>query len=76
MWRRATKSGAIASFCTGVILYAILYLDIFVGWKNPFGAAGTCIITASVVMVVVSLLTRPLPEEHVDQVFGPRAVPA
>jgi Na+/proline symporter len=76
MWRRATKAGAIASFCTGVILYAILYLDFFVGWKNPFGAAGTCIITASVVMVVVSLLTRPLPKEHVELVFNPRGVPA
>ncbi len=68
MWRRATKAGAIASFCTGVGLY--FYLYVIHGWKNPFGVAGTCIITASVVMVVVSLFTKPLSRELLDQTFG------
>ncbi len=69
LWRRATKAGAIASFLTGVLLYAYLY--VVYGWKNPFGVAGTCVIAASVVMVVVSLLTKPLPQEHLDRVFKP-----
>ena len=69
LWRRATKAGAIASFLTGVLLYAYLY--VIFGWKNPFGVAGTCVVAASVVMVVVSLLTKPLPEDHLDEVFKP-----
>lgn len=67
LWRRATKAGAIASFLTGVLLYAYLY--VIYGWKNPFGVAGTCVVAAAVVMVVVSLLTKPLPQEHLDRVF-------
>jgi len=67
LWKRATKAGAIASFLTGVILYAVLY--VIVGWKNPFGVAGTCVIAGSVVMVVVSLFTKPLPKELIDQMF-------
>ena len=67
LWKRATKAGAIASFLTGVILYAVLY--VIVGWKNPFGVAGTCVIAGSVVMVVVSLLTKPLPRELIDRMF-------
>jgi Na+/proline symporter len=69
LWKRATKTGAIVSFLTGVLLYAYLYL--IYGWKNPFGVAGTCVIAASVVMVVVSLMTKPLPKEHLDRVFTP-----
>jgi SSS family transporter len=67
LWRRGTKAGAIASFLTGVILYAVLY--VVVGWKNPFGVAGTCVIAGSVVMVLVSLFTKPLPDEHLDRMF-------
>jgi len=69
LWKRATKPGAIVSFLTGVLLYAYLYL--VYGWKNPFGVAGTCVVVTSVVMVVISLLTRPLPQEHLHRVFGP-----
>lgn len=68
LWERATKTGAIVSFVTGVLLYAYLY--VVYGWKNPFGVAGTCVIVTSIVMVAVSLLTRPLPREHLDRVFG------
>jgi len=69
LWKRATKTGAILSFLTGVLLYAYLY--VIHGWKNPFGVAGTCVVVASVVMVVGSFLTRPLPQEHLDRVFNP-----
>ena len=67
LWRRGTKAGAIASFLTGVLLYAYLY--VIHGWKNPFGVAGTCVVAGAVVMVVVSLLTKPLPKEHLDRMF-------
>jgi SSS family transporter len=70
LWKRATKAGAIASFLTGVLLYAYLY--VVHGWKNPFGVAGTCVVVASVVMIVVSLITKPLAQQHVDEVFEPR----
>jgi SSS family transporter len=69
MWRRATKPAAIASFLTGTLLYAALWL--VVGWENPFGAAGVCVLVASSVMVVVSLLTKPLSPELLDAVFTP-----
>ncbi|HUU73049.1 MAG TPA: hypothetical protein VMW70_10520 [Burkholderiales bacterium] len=69
LWKRATKAGAILSFMTGVLLYAYLYVGY--GWKNPFGVAGTCVVVASVVMVVASLLTKPLPQEHLDRMFKP-----
>lgn len=71
MWRRATKSGAIASFLSGTMLYAFFYLIHGWGEANPFGAAGVCVIVASVVMIVVSLLTKPMAEEKLDEIFNP-----
>ena len=67
LWRRATRPGAIASFLVGVLLYTSLWL-IF-DWQNPFGAAGTCVVVGSIVMVVVSLMTRPMPAEQLDRIF-------
>jgi hypothetical protein len=52
-----------------VLLYAYLY--VVHGWKNPFGVAGTCVVAASVVMVIVSLITKPLPDAHLDRIFKP-----
>lgn len=69
MWRRSSKAGAIASFCVGVLSYAAMWL--IVGWQNPFGAAGVCVILGSIVMIVVSLLTEPMPEEKLDEIFSP-----
>jgi Na+/proline symporter len=69
LWRRATRPAAIASFLTGVVLYATLWLVI--GWENPFGAAGVCVTVASLVMVAVSLLTKPLDPDYLDRIFNP-----
>jgi Na+/proline symporter len=69
LWRRATRPAAIASFLTGVLLYAAFWLVI--GWRNPFGAAGVCVTVASLVMVVVSLLTKPMDPELLDRIFNP-----
>jgi Na+/proline symporter len=71
LWRRATRPAAIASFLTGVSLYAAFWLVI--GWQNPFGAAGVCVSVAAAVMVVVSLLTRPMDPDLLDRVFNPES---
>jgi SSS family transporter len=69
MWRRSTKPAAIASFVVGVLAYAYIYIGI--GWQNPFGVAGVCVVLACTVMVVVSLFTKPLPDAYLDQIFSP-----
>ncbi len=38
--------------------------------ENPFGSAGYSVIIASIVMVVVTPLTKPMPPEFVAEVFG------
>lgn len=68
LWRRATKAGAIASFLTGVGLYATLLVG--VGWNNPFGAAGVCVMAASAVMVLVRLFTKPMDAQYLERIFG------
>ena len=75
LWRRANKPGAIASFVVGVVSYALIYtgpLDQFGVDGNPFAAAGYSVLIASAVMVIVTLLTRPMPEEFVNSIFGER----
>ncbi len=67
LWKRATREGAIASFVIGVALYTTLL--VIVEWKNPFGAAGVCVTVASLVMIVVSLLTKPMDPAHLERVF-------
>ncbi|WP_034263495.1 sodium:solute symporter family protein [Bacillus sp. J33] len=73
LWKRANKQGAIASFCVGVISYALLYM----GWipaieaiTNPFAAAGYSILAAAPVMVLVTLLTKPMPKEFIENIYG------
>lgn len=68
LWRRATKTAAISSFLAGVGCYAVIYLGFMS--SNPFGAAGYSVIIGSVVMVVVTPLTKPMPPEFVANVFG------
>ena len=51
--------------------YALIYLGFMS--SNPFGAAGYSVIIASIVMVVVTPLTKPLPPEFVAEVFGDRS---
>ena len=68
LWKRATRAGAIASFLTGIARYATLLIGI--GWNNPFGAAGVCVLAASAVMVIVSLMTRPMDEKLLQRIFG------
>ncbi len=71
LWRRATKAAAISSFLVGVGCYAVIYLGFMT--DNPFGSAGYSVIIASIVMVIVTPLTKPLPPEFVAEVFGDRS---
>lgn len=79
LWRRANKQGAIASFVGGVLCYAVVYLPFLPptvfspgdgGEGNPFAAAGVSVLVGAAIMVTVTLLTRPMPREFVESVFG------
>ncbi len=75
LWRRANRTGAITSFVVGVVGYALIYLEstnLLGVAGNPFAAAGYSVIIASTVMVIVTILTKPMPEEFVNSLFGER----
>lgn len=79
LWRRATKTAAITSFVVGVVGYAVIYLPFTnpLGVSNnPFAAAGYSVLIASAVMVIVTLLTKPMPEEFINSIFGEKRVSA
>lgn len=78
LWRRATKTAAIVSFVVGVVGYAVIYLpflDPLSVEGNPFAAAGYSVMIASAVMVVATFLTKPMPKEFLDDLFGGDAEP-
>lgn len=66
-WRRATRAGCIASMIGG--FFASL---IWMTAGKPFGIHGFIpgIIVGIILIIVVSLLTAPLPENHIKKVFG------
>ncbi|GLB60257.1 sodium:solute symporter family protein [Cytobacillus sp. NCCP-133] len=73
LWKRANKQGAISSFCVGVISYAVLYMGWIPGLEaitNPFAASGYSILAAAPVMILVTLLTKPMPKEFIDNIYG------
>ncbi len=74
VWKRANRYGALAGVLTAYILYYLLnYLqtgtfEIVYKWKPaPFGWA---MLAGFMVMIVVSLLTRPEKKEKIDRFFG------
>jgi len=61
-----------------VVGYAYIYLpftDPLGVSNNPFGAAGYAVLIASAVMVVVTFITKPMPEEFLNSIFGERRGP-
>jgi SSS family transporter len=75
LWRRANKQGAVTSFTVGVICYATLYMGWLPGLEaitNPFAASGYSILVASPVMVIVTLLTKPMSQDHLNSLYGPK----
>ena len=39
-------------------------------YENPFAEAGFCVLVGSAVMVIVSLLTRPMEPGKLDAIFS------
>ncbi len=66
VWQRATKTAAIATFLLGIVSYVFFYQVVKFG---PFAATGTSFLVSIGIMIVVSLLTKPLPPEHL-KIFG------
>ena len=67
---------------TGVAAYGVLYLPFINplgfapgngGEGNPFAAGGLGVIVGALVMAVATPLTKPMPEEFVNRVFGDRS---
>ncbi len=80
-WRRATAPGAIAGFVIGLGGFIALHAGwlptggALLGWlssqaPNPYACATIAGIVAVTVTVLVSLATKPLPQDHLDKVFG------
>jgi sodium/pantothenate symporter len=63
-WKRANRAGAIASFIAGTGTYIILYTTI---QPVPFKALVFGTIAGFVAMIIVSLLTPPMPKEELEK---------
>ncbi|MFM7166665.1 MAG: sodium:solute symporter family transporter [Planctomycetaceae bacterium] len=88
-WRRATPAGAAAGMISGAVVVLCLYLCGIMGWSpaQAIGAAGGFrpwfllglepliwgLLASSSSAVLVSLLTAPLPAEHISHLFDRRA---
>ncbi len=73
MWKRANRYGAISGVAAAYILYYVLnYLDvgtleIVYKWKpEPFGWA---MLTGFIVLIIVSVITKPEPKDKIDKFF-------
>ncbi|WP_254864678.1 sodium:solute symporter family protein [Halovivax gelatinilyticus] len=73
IWDRASAAGAIAGLSTGVILVCLLLVEwiaipsaIDVGFFSGFYA----LLANSIVFVVVSYVTSPVPQENVERIQG------
>jgi len=65
-WKRATRWGALASMVSGLVTTLVWMI-----LGSPFGLHGFIpgILVSLVAMVLVSLVTRRFPEEHIQRVF-------
>ena len=66
-WKRATRLGVLASMVGGLVSALV-----WIGIGSPFGLHGFIpgVLISGVAMVVVSLFTERLPEEHLARVWG------
>lgn len=77
LWKRANTQGAVTSFTVGVICYATIYRGLIPRLEaitNPFAASAYSIMIASAVMVVVTLLTKPMSEEFIRDIYGSEVI--
>jgi SSS family transporter len=70
-WKKGTKAGALASMSVGLILPILLFtvLKPYNVFGHPFWPSLIC---SFITYYVVSLYTRPLPDEHVTKLFAGR----
>ncbi len=67
-WRRANTAGAFAGLITGLFTSVFLYIKL---GKPGIPLAGTiAILLPLAVMPLVTILTRPMPQEHTERVYG------
>lgn len=67
-WRRTTKAGAAAGLFSGLITALSLYA--LLGRAGIPLAGALAMAVPLIVVPIVSWVTEPLPEEHLDRVFG------
>jgi Na+/proline symporter len=72
-WKRATKWGAVATIVYGLVM-ALMHPAVYGARFPPFNSWGVWAIAlmfgCAAVYVVVSLLTKPVPEEKLAKLFG------
>jgi Na+/pantothenate symporter len=66
-WKRATRWGAVASMVCGLSTALV-----WIALGSPFGLHGFIpgLAVGLVALVIVSLLTKRLPEDHLDRIWG------
>ena len=66
-WKRATRWGVVASMCCGLVSTLV-----WMGIGSPFGIHGFIpgLLASLIALIVVSLFTKRLPEEHLARVWG------
>ena len=80
-WRRITKAGAGSGFVIGLGSFVVLHAGalptggVVLDWlnrqaPNPYSCAALAEGVAVFLTVGISLLTKPLPTEHLDKIFG------
>lgn len=74
-WRRATKWGAIVAIVYGMLACTLhpTPAKVFYGITMHWGAWALLLIFGCILLyVVVSLVTKPMPKEKLDVIFGPK----
>lgn len=78
MWRRTTKHAAFAATLIGFGVYFYIHLGPQFGFlegiwplnENPFASTGIGLIVSVITTIVVSLVTDPPAEDHLEEVFS------
>ncbi|MEM1573408.1 MAG: hypothetical protein QXY96_02870 [Candidatus Methanomethylicaceae archaeon] len=72
-WKRATKMGALCTIIYGMIV-ALLHPSVYGKYVYPFNHWGiwalTLMLGCGVIYFITSLLTKPLPEERLKELFS------
>jgi len=77
-WENTSKTAAITAMVVAFSVYFVIHLGpqagLYEGWypynENPFAASGIGFIVSCVVTLAVSRFTEPLPDGHLNDVFG------